>query len=284
VSDAAEVLDEINGRRGTAWRLVRKLDGGYQGGAYLLEPAAVLKWITPDVNWSAELMALRAELIDRAIGVGWPTPRWLAHGVLADRSPYVVTDLAVGAHRRYDDAVVDALLAAVDLQCDLAAGLEFERDWSSYMRGVTFGGVPWLTQREDLLRFSPAAAELVHVIDRRCAGLEQLDLSATDLVHGDLVADNALFDDEGRLVALIDAQQVGRGSRAIDIAGMVRHTADGDPALNERLHEAGVAVAGPDAFTIFLAASILGVLSFGTWNWPDQVDTAIPTLQALLER
>jgi Ser/Thr protein kinase RdoA (MazF antagonist) len=213
-------------------------------------------------------------------------PRWLAHGGLADGGLYVVTDLAAGTQpTQYTDAVVDAFLAAIDLQAGLATGATIDQDWSTYVRGVTFGGVPHLIQRDDLVRFSESGRRLVAVVDERCAGLHDVALPMDDLVHGDVGLDNALFE-RHVLVALVDAQAVGRGTRAVDIASMLRHAAylGADPSVVRRLHDAGDAVAGPDVFAVCLAAAILSVLSFGTWNWPDDVDASIPPLEALLQR
>jgi hypothetical protein len=282
-SPTEAVLDEVNRLHGTSWRYVRTFPGGYQGGAHVLaDPPAVLKWMTPP--WSASEMRARAALAARAIDAGWPGMRWLATGALADGRPYVVTELAPGEQARvYDARVVDALLAAVDVQAGLAVDAAVAQDWSWYPRSVVFGLSDDTVQRRDVASFSAAGARLVSVVDARCAHLRDLALPRDDLVHGDMGIDNAIVASDGT-VRLIDAQQLGRGTRAVDVAAMARHAAYHGAGVVDRLVEAGVAIAGADVFAVCLASVILSVLSFGTWNWPDDVDAAIPPLQALLER
>ena len=85
---ADEVLDWIRERHGLSYTLVRRLHGGFQGGAYLVEAPdltrAVVKWSSRR-SWAPQV--LRAEPVVRRVRErGYPTPAWLAAGVTGPSS------------------------------------------------------------------------------------------------------------------------------------------------------------------------------------------------------
>jgi hypothetical protein len=72
------VVADLNVALGTDYRLVRRLTGGLQSGAFELTDGVVLKW-TGNPDWAPRVHRA-ADLVRRARAAGYPTPEWLAVG------------------------------------------------------------------------------------------------------------------------------------------------------------------------------------------------------------
>lgn len=262
------VLAEANLAHATSWHLQGRLSGGYQSGAHLLaDPRgrrAVLKW-TDSREWAPTVVAA-APVVASARAAGWPTPRWLAVGTV-DGYPYQVQDLVEGTSQ---EAIthdwLDLILPVVALQSGL--GSHGMRNWSSYDHAVVFGAPN--DHRRGVIDSGPAGTLLSDVVTRLNRHHEGATLPAGDLVHGDLNPDNVLVAD-GRLVALIDVEAVGRGSRLHDLATLVLYDwLWGDQAVQERLLLVCRDIAEPGWLEISLSAVTIDLLAFGVRHWPSQ--------------
>lgn len=120
--DALLAVEDSNAKDANGWRLVGRLDGGAQSGAWQLRSGdgstSVLKLaLTPD--WAEQMLrAARSVALVRA--VGYPTPAWLRTGVLASGVGYQVQELVSGQSLdRIGVEQVHVFIEVLELQADL---------------------------------------------------------------------------------------------------------------------------------------------------------------------
>ena len=274
MTDLSGVIRLINERHETAWALVGRLPGGpLQGAHELLGPDAargVLKWHSRDL--SVAQLAAAARAIEELRTRGWPTPRWLVHGVLPDGGAYIVEELIQGvALTRLPAYGLSLLLNANRLQAGIPS--ETAQDWSAYIHAVVFDGAADLVMR---MRTRPATAQLLARLERLTEDARSLWLPTTDVVHGDFVLRNMLVSDGA--LRIIDTAHVGKGTRAYDLACLLLETTveDGwaDPDTDPRNVESEcLSIVGQAGLRVCLVARILHYLVFGDdWRAYDPSD------------
>lgn len=267
-----EVLAALNEQTDDAWTATGRLAGGFQQGAFGLRAAdgrrAVLK--LGHARGAARL-AMLSTLVERARAHGWPTPVWLAHGIAPDGLGWYVYEFVAGeCPESVDTRLAAALLPVVDLQAGMRP--DTSQDWSRYAYAVVFANESEFTSR--LAAFSPAGAATVDTILRAGAIDAAVQLPTDDLVHGNLDPGNIVVRD-GVVVGIIDVEAAGKGTRCIDLAGLIV-SADlfGARDATDRLVRAGRDVAGPAVLRICVAAAVFALLAFGVEHWPHDVDAA----------
>lgn len=215
--EPADVLAYVNAQHGTEWHLVGKLAGGHQLGAYEIRSEnahrAILKWHRWQIK--AESYEAAARIVREARVTGWPTPRWLAYGLLPGGEPYLVADFINGASATtMDETVLNAFLSLNRSQA--GRNPDTDRDWSAYMRNVLWeeesGQVARLEARSETAAF---VGRLRAMTDH----LRDVRLPSEDLVHGDFTIENVLFD--GPRAFVIDVEWLGKGTRAYDLATLL---------------------------------------------------------------
>lgn len=252
--------------------LVGRLEGGYQGGAYLVTrngKQAVLKW-SENLSWATQVLRA-APVVQKIREQGYPTPAWLAVGVTDQGFPYQVQEFVDGSPPSVlDSRAADLLLDVVDRQAKLNP--DPERSWSDYARGVVFGD-----GRSRLMASGEAGAAVVDAFDRLCRPLHDLPLPADDMVHGDLDLDNVMISD-GRASGVVDIEAVGSGSRVFDLAAVIRsaYIWGAEPAALARIRQAAEDVAGPNVLRLFAAATVHDILNFGLQHWDGGIVRAAP--------
>lgn len=269
MTDVFNVIQQINERHVTNWSLVGRLPGGFLQGAHELRgphgERGVLKWHPRDL--SAAELAVAARSVGELRNRGWPTSAWLVYGILSDGAAYIVEDFVDGVVPTQLDADgLDQLLRANRLQADVRP--ETDQDWSAYIHRVVFDGEADLVAR---MRARPVTAALLSRLERLTAGARSLRLPITDLVHGDFVLRNMLVADGS--LRIIDTANVGKGTRAYDLACLLLETTveDGwsDPTIDpRRLEDACLALVGPAGLRVCLTGRMLHYLVFGL-SWRD---------------
>jgi aminoglycoside phosphotransferase (APT) family kinase protein len=262
--DLVHVVDVINERHGMQWSLNGRLDGGYLQGAYELrgprDAHAVLKWHPRGIS-EAQLQAA-ARAIEDIRGRGWPTAKWLAHGVLPTDASYILEEFVPGtAAAQLSGAGLEQLLRANQLQAGLAP--KTEQDWSAYIHSVVFDDAADLVTR---MRARPATAALLQRLQHLTEEARSLRLPVTDLVHGDFVLRNMLLS-EGSL-RIIDTAHLGKGTRAYDLAALLLETTVEDRWLDpeigpRRLEEECLSIIGRSGLLLCLVGRMLHLLAFG---------------------
>ena len=275
-SSVEEVLRWINRTHGTNWRLIERLAGGYQEGAYELADTncarGVLKWHRAHLR--EKQLRETARLLDRARGRGWPTSRWLAFGPLAKEGAFIVEEFIEGTRPVRLDGILDSLLNALELQAD--AHPVTDQDWSSYIYRCVFEGEADLARR---MRARSETAALQDRLERLTARARGIQLPSADLVHGDFVLNNMIVRD-GKPY-LVDAAHAGKGTRVYDLATLLFETAVGgdyvtpDLAVQRRLEGRCLDIAGRDVFVVALACRIMHLLVFGGVDWSNDVPRTV---------
>jgi len=268
-----------------SWRLIEKLTGGYQQGAYELRSSdgtrAALKW--HDAHLPAQQLAETALVIEDARLRGWPTPRWLAYGSLANDGAYIIEEFIDGERStRLDGIVLERLLDAIRLQADTRP--ETGQDWSAYIHRVVFEGGADLATR---MRTHPATAKLQRRLERMTADGHDLVLPTNDLVHGDFVLNNIIVRDDQPY--LLDTTHAGRGTRAYDLATLLMETTVGGDYIppswadQRRIEREAVALVGRLGFLVCVTCRIMHLLVFGGVHWDEQVPRAVAKCDAFLD-
>jgi len=253
-----ELLAEIGG----PWRFVRQLQGGYQGGASLVEDGtrqAVFKW-SKRTSWAPRVLGAKA-CVDHARACGYPTPAWLAVGTTADGFPYHVQELVKGATTEETTSeVVAALMAVTERQ----RGIEFGDDvvdWTDYACMTVFDDPVKHTR---LAGSSDEAAAVVQRGTAIAAPFRDAALVHHEMVHGDLSGENMLMLN-GVVTGVIDMEAVGRGCSSIDLARVHLWS---DPKVSFPLVEEALRRDGPAIVAIATVTHAFDLLTFGLDNWP----------------
>jgi thiamine kinase-like enzyme len=142
------------------------------------------------------------------------------------------------------------------------------------------------THHAACLSFSPTTRELALRLAQMCSPHVDAGerLGAGDLVHGDLATDNVLAD--GDRLTIIDSQDVGRGTRVIDLATMAVHCLawDESPLAVAPFLARTIAVGGAGAARICASARALIAVVHAIEHYPDFADTLASRLLDLPAR
>jgi hypothetical protein len=280
---AGALLDLLNRDHRTAWTLVGRLRNGRQTGAWEVENSgqrAALKVLHR--RCSRGYLDEMAALIATAKSRRWPTPVWYAWGLDNEGYPYTLTEFVEGEHpERLDDAVLDELLDMIERQRGMAARSRV--DCADARRSVYADGSQW---RSALDRHSPAARSAGEAIARLAGRFQDVDLPECDLVHRDFGLHNVLFRD-GRAVAVVDVEGIGRGCATIDLATLLfgAHWEAAEERVLDRLVAHAVARDGGPALAVCLASSLFDWAIFATNGWkPDEVVAFLEKSALLFQR
>ena len=121
--------------------------------------------------------------------------------------------------------------------------------------------------------WSRAGAELIEILTRPFDDIGDLDRE--DLVHGDVGPGNVIFSSPGRAV-FVDVDNLGFGSRAIDLAAMYMRTVQsGDDDAKTLLGNVGADVAGKELFDTCVAITMMGNIAWVIAHAPERADARI---------
>lgn len=253
------VLAEVNARVGRSFTFRQQLPGGRQAGAWLVQDAAdqraVLTWT---VNHGlARRRPETKRLVQRLQGRGYPTPAWIAAGVLEGDVVFELAEYAQGRHVPFMEVPIARVLAAIELQAGLASPTA--SSWSDYA---------WSLLRDQdgprayLGRLSADGHAFAGHLDTLMHDLGHVVLPADDAVHGDMGTYNILVDQDA--IAIIDIAACGPGTRALDYAWLLRQAQHelAPAGILRSIRTAGQKVAGRDVFTVCLMAAVIEMAAF----------------------
>jgi hypothetical protein len=279
--DDQTLLEWINRRHQTSFRLAGKLDGGRQDGAHRLidevsgRPAVLKRAFAPSAI--AAIQHLRA--------LGYPTPEWLCWGTTPAGEQYLVQALAAGSPpARLTPAYLEQIVALNRLQAGgNPAPDQREGSWSEYAANVVYANESGWADR--LRGYSPASAALMAALDPIVAPYRDLELPNGDIVHGDFNLENILIADD-RISAVIDAAFAGYGTRAIDLASLLHfaYVHAEDAALRQRLHAELIAAGGRAVQCVCLAYRCITMAGWAIEQMPpESVDDFIRAGQQIAD-
>lgn len=257
--EASLAVDDANAKGATEWRLVGRLVGGAQSGAWRLRSTdgslAVLK-LALTQDWANQMLRA-ARSVARVRAAGYPTPAWLATGVMASGVGYQIQELVSG--RSLDRIGIDqarAMIEVLELEAELDP--DAERCWSDFLAD-DLG-----RDRADLRAGASAAGAagegLLAACDRLLHSVDQIDFPRHDMVHGDFRPANILFE-HGRVAGVIDIEAVGSGTRVFDYATLLDHP-DIEPDALELIVASAAGIAGPTLLRVCFAHVALDLVRF----------------------
>jgi aminoglycoside phosphotransferase (APT) family kinase protein len=224
--------------------------------------------VSPADDRRPEKLAFAAEWLPRLAARGVPVPRILWHGpagsgwwaAVQTRLPGEALRVGLQVGELPPGFAEDAL-ALVELQADAGASADelAARDFSAWQEGVVFAG--WGGWWDDAEQVAPALARRVAASVR---GLEGTSLPRRDFTHNDLNLSNILCAD-GRIVGVVDWDELGFGTRAGDLVGLAFDCAAFElDGLPERLLAAARTLVGDGATAVLVAYTVLGRLGSGS--------------------
>jgi len=256
----AEVLEDVASAVGAEVTLLSRLPGGANSGAMRVQLAgradAVLK-VVPRAHPNRLDETLRAQrVVEHMRGRGYPTPAWLGVGATATHAWHLMDFVDAAPVPELTPSIVEQLIEIIELQAGQAS--EPYDHWSYAWRAAT-GQEPAVA---GLSGYSPVVSALVERLRLVCADVPP-PREAPDMVHADLNPSNVLVRD-GAVVAVVDIENAGSGTRATDLTTLQWHTFQ-DPldGVRRRLWTRILAVVGWEGAAVLAATQILLQL-----EWP----------------
>jgi aminoglycoside phosphotransferase (APT) family kinase protein len=256
----AEVLDDVASVVGAEVTLLSRLPGGVNGGAMRVQLAgranAVLKAV-PRAHPNHLDETLRAQrVVEHMRRRGYPTPAWLGVGATATHVWHLMDFVDAAPVPELTPSIVEQLTEIIELQAGQAS--EPYDHWS-YARRVATGQESAVA---GLSGYSSVVSALVERLRLVCADVPP-PREVPDMVHADLNPSNVLVRD-GAVVAVVDIENAGSGTRATDLTTLQWHTFQ-DPldGVRRRLWTRILVVVGWEGAAVLAATQILVQL-----EWP----------------
>ena len=233
----AEVLDDVASVVGAEVTLLGRLPGGVNAGALRVQLAGSAERSQSRAPGTPRQLdeTLRAQrVVERMRRRGYPTPAWLGVGATATHVWHLMDFVDAAPAPELTPSLVEQLMEIVELQAGQAS--EPYDHWSYAWRVATGqeSAVAGLvsTRRRSSRCFAGRVARLSGYSSVVSALVERLRLvcadvppppEAPDMVHADLNPSNVLVCD-GAVVAVVDIENAGSGTRATDLTTLQWHT------------------------------------------------------------
>jgi aminoglycoside phosphotransferase (APT) family kinase protein len=256
----AEVLDDVASVVGAEVTLLSRLPGGVNRGAMRVQLAgranAVLKAV-PRAHPNHLDETLRAQrVVEHMRRRGYPTPAWLGVGATATHVWHLMDFVDAAPVPELTPSIVEQLMEIIELQAGQAS--EPYDHWS-YAWRVATGQESAVA---GLSGYSSVVSALVERLRLVCADVPPPQ-EVPDMVHADLNPSNVLVRD-GAVVAVVDIENAGSGTRATDLTTLQWHTFQ-DPLddVRRRLWTTILVMVGWEGAAVLAATQILLQL-----EWP----------------
>lgn len=234
--------------------LLSRLTGGVNAGAVRVKLAGTADAVLKAVPWAHanhldETMRAR-RIVEHMRGRGYPTPAWLGVGAAATHVWHLMDFVDAAPAPQLTPSLVEQLMQIIELQAGQAS--EPYDHWS-YAWRVATGREPAVAG------LSGFSAEVLALVERlRLVGAEvPPPTAAPDMVHADLNPSNVLVRG-GAVVATVDIDNAGSGTRATDLITLQWHTFH--PPLDDvrrRLWTRILTVVGWEQAAVLTATQIL---------------------------
>ncbi len=286
----AEVLDDVASVVGAQVTLLSRLSGGINEGAMRVQLAggadAVLKAVPRGHTNHLDEMLRAQRVVEHMRRRGYPTPAWLGVGATATHVWHLMDFVDAAPAPELTPSLVEQLMKIIELQAGQAS--EPYDHWSYAWRVATgqesaVGGLDSNeTPEQSLLRqsiarlsgYSSEVSALVEGLRLVCADIPPPRV-APDMVHADLATPSNVLVRDGAVVAVVDIENAGSGTRATDLIALVWYTFE-DPLLGgvrRRLWTRILDLVGWEGAAVLAAAQILLSL-----EWPIRLrrDDVVP--------
>ena len=257
----AEVLDDVASVVGAEVTLLSRLPGGVNGCVMRVQLAgranAVLKAV-PRAHPNHLDETLRAQrVVEHMRRRGYPTPAWLGVGATATHVWHLMDFVDAAPVPELTPSIVEQLMEIIELQAGQAS--EPYDHWS-YAWRVATGQESAVA---GLSGYSSVVSALVERLRLVCADVPP-PREAPDMVHADLSTPSNVLVRDGAVVAVVDIENAGSGTRATDLTTLQWHTFQ-DPldGVRRRLWTRILVVVGWEGAAVLAATQILLQL-----EWP----------------
>jgi aminoglycoside phosphotransferase (APT) family kinase protein len=276
------LVHEVTAAHGGRFEVRGRCGSGIQGGAWLLVDPSGRSAILKQRAGSDVDIERVAAAVARVRAAGYPTPAWLASGTTSTGRSYWVQDHVSG--RPSTPLTMPKTELLVDV-LERQAGLDPlpERDSGCQVTAMALsdedGGA-----RSVVRRLGAPGTALLAADDRLLADAGGARLTGHDLVHGDFNTCNILLE-EGGVSGVIDIQDMGTGSRAIDYACLLREAwveGYGDDVVR-LIRSTGEAAAGWAALVLGAAATAFFIVGFKLRHDPAALPTVLTRLGQLAD-
>jgi Ser/Thr protein kinase RdoA (MazF antagonist) len=279
--DAAAMVAVVNAVACEGWQVVRRLEGGWNEGAYLVRRAdgtpAVLKWRERE----PERLQGARDLVAAARARGWPAPAWLASGVAPTGEAWVLQEFIDGQRpSQLNELVANQMIAILDLQASLCTGAD--GGWGEWAWGVVFED--WHDLRDRVGAGVPGGRQIVAAVDAIAHACPAKPLSSEDLVHGNFNLANTIATRDR--LWLVDVEGLGPGPRAYDLAEVLLVAAEHGHATQSAAAALWAYAAGLDRREFAICAGSVGLTmadAIARHDRADGVANAIPRIVRTLE-
>jgi hypothetical protein len=217
----SELIDLVARAGGPRLRVVRRLDGGGNAGAWEVErdgggrSALTCAGVADPAQ--PGMLGRAIDLVERAIAAGVPAPRWEEVVPLPDGDVAVLQELVPGVKAEWvGERWCDTMLELAERRRGLLAGTAYETEVSSlHLREPATG----YCEHASLERHDDRTRRLLAAILDTGAPAGADDLCGADVVHYDHHRGNVLVatDDADRVVAIVDWGGARGGSVAFDL-------------------------------------------------------------------
>jgi hypothetical protein len=255
-----EVLADVASVVGAEVTLLSRLPGGVNAGAMRVQLAgradAVLKAVPRAHPNHLDEMLRAQRVVEHMRGHGYPTPAWLGVGATATHVWHLMDFADAAPVPELTPSLVEQLMEIIELQAGQAC--EPYDHWS-YAWRVATGQESAVA---GLSGYSSVVSALVERLRLVCVDVPP-PREAPDMVHADLNPSNVLVRD-GAVVAVVDIENAGSGTRATDLTTLQWHTFQ-DPldGVRRRLWTRILALVGWEGAAVLAATQILLQL-----EWP----------------
>lgn len=215
-----EVLLDVASAFGAEVTVHSRLRGGLNAGAVRVQLGgrsdAVLKAVARTGPDDLDQALRTQRVVEQMRGRGYPTPAWLGVGATATHVWHLMDHVDATPAPELSPSIVQQLIDVVELQAGQASE---PPDHSWYAWKVATGRASAVA---GLSGYSGVVSALVERLRLACADLPSPP-GAPDMVHADLNPSNVLVRD-GRVVAVVDIDNAGSGTRATDLTTLTWHT------------------------------------------------------------
>jgi hypothetical protein len=277
------LVEHINTAHATRFELRGRCAHGLQGGAWTLADDAGRLAVLKLWPGSGPDLGPVAAAVGHVRAAGYPTPAWLASGTSASGASYWVQEYVPGrAATPLTASTVGTLVDVLERQAGLDPGPA--RDWGQRVTAMALsdedGGL-----RAVVRGLGSVGGSLLDDYDRLLDRAGGVRLPGRDMVHGDFNSCNILLDEGGGIRGVIDVQDMGTGSRAVDYACLLReaYVQDYGDEVTRVIRRGGEAVAGWAPFVVCVAAAAFFIVGFKLRHEPAAIPATLARLQLLAD-
>jgi len=258
------LLDEINQRHGTTFRLVRRYERGEQG-AFALEDGAGRGYVLKRPAYAGYLDGVRGAMAatDTLRETGYPVPRYVLSGAI-DGTAYAIQEALPGVPMGDVTAeILPGLFALNALQRgrglpSAAAPTHARHAWPMPVVETVLKGGDGYCLLPSLQSYSHGTAALLDRLQAIVARHRDKPCARGDVVHWDFQGANILVEGD-RVSGVVDWEGARVGDRAFDLVTLLYYAYAAPDArrVREMLWRRALEQAAPGVLAMYLAHMIL---------------------------